>query len=862
MKRFDVMKSVEHDYLLQSLIKQNEVLEKISQGEDLIHVLETIILSIEDIFSDVMCSVLFWDDKQKILKNAIGPSLPQEYLASLNNGVKIGPNEGSCGTAAFFGETVIVTDISLDRLWSKYRDLPLSFGLRSCWSKPIHSPERKLLGTFAFYYSKPHQPSMSEIDVFERFTYLAGIAMERQKVEQKREKYELMAENITELLLILDPKGYITYASPSFKTTLGYDPDELLGKYSFDYLPLNNVKFLSEEFGKIVKEKADDFKIINIMNRDGKYVPIEVTGVPVLEKSGEVKNIVMVGRDIQERKIIEKALKESEERYRLLVDSSPDAILVHDNGEIVYTNKSGATLIGIDKPSTIFGNSIYSYIDPKDHPIIINRLKQYYCGEAEMLDPVEVKVIKCNGESVNIEITSRVVIYEGRTCVQSIARNITDRKKNEEKIKFLAYHDHLTKLPNRFYFNELIQKQLDNMKQVKHKMAILCFDLDNFKQLNESLGHSMADNVLKTVSEKIRKCIPIDAVIARVSGDEFSILLPNIENIEQVEFISKTILATCNDEVSIEGRSIKTPVSIGVSVYPSHGKDREELVRKANLALDTAKQKGKNNFQLYTEEIKNKFVRKRKLAEDLKYAIENHQFFICYQPIINTMKNKVCSVEALLRWKHPFEGMISPGEFIPISEDNGTIVPIGEWVLRSACFQVKQWQQRGFYDLVLKVNLSVRQFEQENFVEMIANVLKDTSYNPQLLELEITESILMQNTEQTIEILNKLKKLGVKISLDDFGKGFSSLSYLTDFSFDVLKIDRSFIQKVLIDEKSAAIVNTVINLAHQLNLRVVAEGVETEEQFKFLVNNQCEEVQGFFFSHPLPVEDFERLYCT
>jgi diguanylate cyclase len=366
--------------------------------------------------------------------------------------------------------------------------------------------------------------------------------------------------------------------------------------------------------------------------------------------------------------------------------------------------------------------------------------------------------------------------------------------------------------------------------------------------------------VLNMVSERVCDSLPTKALIARISGDEFSILLPNVKDILEVEDIAKNILEVFKHDYFIEGRRLKITVSIGISMYPVSGQDPEELIKNADLAMYIAKERGKNTYQVFTDEIKKKFVKRRKLDEDLKYAIKDNQFDIYYQPIINVEKNTVSSVEALLRWNHPEKGLITPGEFIPLVEENGLIIPIGEWIFRNACLQVKQWHREGLSGLALKVNLSVRQFEQENFVEMIASILHDTGINPELFELEITESMLMGNTDHTLKIFNKLKALNVKIALDDFGKGFSSLSYLTQFPFDVLKIDRSFIQKMLIDDKSAAIVKTVIHLGHQLNLKVVAEGVETEDQLKFLINNQCEEVQGFLFNKPLSVQEFEVEY--
>jgi diguanylate cyclase (GGDEF)-like protein len=487
-------------------------------------------------------------------------------------------------------------------------------------------------------------------------------------------------------------------------------------------------------------------------------------------------------------------------------------------------------------------------------------LHRVLAGETEILEPTEIKLIRSNGDVIDVEVKSRMVKYQGKLVIQSIGRDITERKKTEDKIKFMAYHDNLTQLPNRLYFNQLLQSEIVKAKQYGEKIAVLFIDIDNFKEVNDSIGHHAADEVLKLFSKRVSYCVPPNAIVARVSGDEFSILLPNVKDMLEIVGITKKILDACKPDFSLGVSRIKITISMGISVYPTSGEDSEELMKNADLAMHIAKQKGKNTYQLFTEEIKENIAKKRRLNKDLTYAISDNQFLIYYQPVINLEKNDISSVEALIRWNHPKKGLISPVEFIPLVEENGLIIEIGEWVLRSSCLQVKQWQREGLSGLALKVNLSVRQLEQENFVEMMANVLDDTGFDSELLELEITESVLMRNTEQMIEVFDRLKLLNVKISLDDFGKGFSSLCYLTQFPFDILKIDRSFIQKMLLDEKSAAIVKIIINLAKQLNLRVVAEGVETEAQLSFLINNQCEEVQGFLFNKPLSVQDFELEY--
>lgn len=423
----------------------------------------------------------------------------------------------------------------------------------------------------------------------------------------------------------------------------------------------------------------------------------------------------------------------------------------------------------------------------------------------------------------------------------------------------LAYHDPLTQLPNRVLFHDRLSLALAKARRNNEKAAVLFLDLDRFKLVNDMLGHVMGDCLLKEVSIRLSNCMRQSDTIARLGGDEFTILIPDINHVEDAARIAQKILDVIRDPFYIKGHEFHVSVSIGISLYPEDGDDAETLMRHADMAMYRAKEQGLNMFQLYIAEMNNKIIERLDMEQSLRKSLENKDFALYYQPQVNALTGRIEAMEALLRWQHPDRGLVSPDEFIPLVEDTGLILPIGEWVLRTACAQSKAWQDAGYPPMTVTVNISACQFRQENLPKVVAQVLKETELEPQLLEVEITESVTMNDADFTSSVLRDLKNMGVQIAIDDFGTGHSSLSYLKRFPIDTLKIDRSFIRDVAHDPEDAAIVTTIIAMAQNLNLNVIAEGVETTEQVSFLIQRQCEKMQGFYFSKPVPPEEFEKL---
>ena len=447
-------------------------------------------------------------------------------------------------------------------------------------------------------------------------------------------------------------------------------------------------------------------------------------------------------------------------------------------------------------------------------------------------------------------------LLQGILGMSMIASLLEDEREASElasaEISHLAYTDPLTGLPNRPLFMDHLILALAQAARSTQKVAIFFLDLDRFKEINDSLGHSTGDALLKAVADRIRRCVREGDTIARFGGDEFTLLIPRIDNVEDAAKIAQKVHETLKIPFVIADRELFVTTSIGISVYPVDGVDPETLVRNADSAMYRAKDSGRDNYQLYAPSMNARALERLALENMLRRALENDELVLHYQPLVSATTRQVVGFEALVRWQHPEQGLLSPAHFISTAEMSGLIVPIGKWVMRTACIQAKMWRKRADHDLYVAVNLSARQFQQPDLVDQVAAILEETGLKPESLELEITESNAMQNAEKTIYTLRELKALGVRIAMDDFGTGYSSLSYLKRFPIDTLKLDRSFVLDVTTDRGDAAIVSAVIAMAHSLDLHVVAEGVETEAQLDFLCKQKCDRIQGYFFSKPLP----------
>jgi diguanylate cyclase (GGDEF)-like protein len=519
-----------------------------------------------------------------------------------------------------------------------------------------------------------------------------------------------------------------------------------------------------------------------------------------------------------------------------LVELSPNPIVEIDwDGNITYLNSAA---------SLKFSNIELAKLE---HPILKDLLEKNQHRNGNLL----IREVK-----VETEIFEQHVHYlTDSKLIRSYIFDITDRKRVEEVLQYQAFHDPLTDLPNRALFQEQLSLAIANAHRNQTQMAVIFLDLDCFKNINDSLGHSTGDRLLQLFAQRLRTCMREGDTLARWGGDEFTILLPHIHSIEETAKFSQRLIETLKLPFEIGEHQLYVKKSLGIAIYPQDGEDPETLLKNADAAVYRAKEQGRNRYQFYSSTMTSQVSEWLRLEHLLHQAIAKEELFLTYQPQLNIATGKIIGMEALVRWHHPELGLVSPAKFIPLAEDNGLIVPIGEWVLKTACAQNKAWQRLGLPCFKVSVNLSARQFQHVNLVEMVAQVLEETDLDPQWLELEITETTIMQNVKFACKALERLEQIGIRISLDDFGTGYSSLGYLKQFPFHTLKIDQSFVRDLSINSRDTAIISAVIALGRGLNLRVIAEGVETQQQLDILQSLQCEAIQGYWLSKPLTAQD-------
>ncbi|EDL63841.1 hypothetical protein BSG1_13231 [Bacillus sp. SG-1] len=586
-----------------------------------------------------------------------------------------------------------------------------------------------------------------------------------------------------------------------------------------------------------------------ITKPDGNVRWIQDRGIPTLDEKGNLIYFSSVLFDITDR-------KESEDQYRSLVEMSPDIIAVIRDGKFVYMNAAGSRVLGAKDPDSLIGEDILKVASEKDVGMIRKSISEYSERVRAGNLIFEIKATRFDGVEIDAEVSAMPILYGSKPAIQIVGRDITERKKTEETIREMAYYDTLTSLPNRNMFKLRLNKLLESSPSTS--LAILFLDLDRFKVINDTKGHSTGDRLLVKVADRLTDVLNKEGEVFRQGGDEFILLLDNSDK-EKAASLSVRILQSFTKPIDISGQDFFVTPSIGISMYPDDGMDQETLIKHADTAMYLAKDRGKNNFQFYNRNLNRNTTRKMDLENELRKALELQQLVLFYQPKVNLETGEVLGVEALIRWEHPTLGMVSPAEFIPLAEETGLIVPIGKWVLWEACRQSKEWKKSGIGCISVAVNISVRQLQDDDFVQHVQQAMKDTGLEPSLLELEITESI-MQDFEKSSRILNKLKNLGVTISIDDFGTGYSSLTNLRFLPIDHIKIDKSFVDDIIDHSKhskNGSIVKTIIDLGHNMNFNIIAEGVEEEEQVDFLLQNSCSIGQGYFYSRPLPPEQLE-----
>ncbi|WP_078381476.1 bifunctional diguanylate cyclase/phosphodiesterase [Sutcliffiella halmapala] len=555
---------------------------------------------------------------------------------------------------------------------------------------------------------------------------------------------------------------------------------------------------------------------------------------------------------------LNKNVENSEQRYRSLFEHNSDIVFSIDLfGRFLSVNPRFSEIFGFSEKQILKKNAL-DFLKPKDVERVTNH---FYKALQGIEQNYEVELKERDGQEKTYLIKHIPIIVNGeRAGIYAIGRDITAQKKAEERVAYLAYFDPETSLPNRQNFSDRLSEDLREIKKRKnkHKLAVLFIDFDRFKIINDSLGHYVGDKLLKSIIERIRKILPTNSYLGRFGGDKFILSLTSFQNMDEVIDVAQALLNTINKPILYHEQEFYVTASLGVSLYPDDGVDEDSLLKNADAAMNQAKKLGGNRIKFYSNDMNNQALFRIELESYLRKALEKNEFFLCYQPFIEIQTNAVLGAEALIRWDHPKLGLVSPAEFIPLAEETGLITDIGVWVLQTACQEAKKWHDKGLGDFTISVNVSAYQFQQPTFIQEVKKALDISGLAPCFLQLELTESVMLRNATYSIAVMKELQDFGVQLSVDDFGTGYSSLSYLKDLPINNLKIDRSFIKNLRFDSKDVAIVNAIVTMGKGLNLKVIAEGIETEEQLQLLHHLTCDVAQGYYLSKPLAAENYVK----
>ncbi|NER39887.1 MAG: EAL domain-containing protein, partial [Oscillatoria sp. SIO1A7] len=987
---------------------QNELLAKIARGEPLSDIFNTLISIVEHNLDGVLCSILLID-KDNRLRHGAAPSLPSDYNQAVN-GILIGEGVGSCGTAAFRNEIVIVSDIATDSLWCPYKDLALTYGLRACWSSPIAASDGRVLGTFAMYYPEVRSPQETELTVIVQMAHIAGIAIERQQAEERLRRSEatlLEAQRVARIgnwefdipsqTIAWSPEMFRIYglnpskSAPSYPEYLQMLPAEdslrlqkyveraiaegtpYTIEYSFrsdgslshhesraeverddrgqvirlfgttlditerkqaeialqnlitgtaaitgqDFFPalashiakalnvsyaivseraeerLRTLGFwangalqdnfaydiaktpceLTLQLGKfycehsiqqrfpydldLVDMGAESYLAIALRNTQGQAIGnlciLNQQGIPDPYQAEQILQVFAARAAAElERQRAEVAIK----RQLAAIEATIDGIGILKDDTYLYVNQAHLDLFGYEHPDDLVGKNWRLLYPPEElsrfEREILPILKRDRSWQGEAI------AIRKDG-STFVEGVSLTLVEDG--LLICICRDISDLKKARELIVHNALHDPLTDLPNRTLLLERLELAIERSLQIEsYRYAVLFMDLDRFKVINDSLGHVVGDQLLIAIAGRLKKYLRKMDLVARLGGDEFVILLEDIDSTEDVLQIAKQILTGCQAPIDIKGHQIFTSISIGIVLGTKDYHQATDLIRDADIAMYRAKTQERNSYKFFDAGMHVEALKRLTLETDLRKAIDREEFTIHYQPIVDLLDCRLVGFEALVRWQHPTRGLISPGEFVPVAEETGLIALLDSWVFHKACEQIVTWNFSNSYPLKISINLSVPDLCKPTLIRDIDDVLANTGLEGNLINLEITESMLIEDVDKTIDLLAQLASRQIQIGIDDFGTGYSSLNYLHRLPVHNLKIDRSFVSQMQAGKRNYRVVSTIIALSKQLGLTVVAEGIETKEQMEQLQQLGCQFGQGYLFSKPLAPSDIESRF--
>lgn len=737
--------------------------------------------------------------------------------------------------------------------------------------QPLLSGKKKKLK-----FESPHQrkdgssyPAEVCLELFSGNTtpvFVAKISdiSEKQAINEELRKMALVAERTSNAVAIADAKGHLEWVNDAYTKMTGYSLKEIKGKTPGSFL--HGAK-TDKAVITIIKEAMSCGQGIRteILNykKSGKKYWVNLDIQPICNADGNIENYVAIETEITEHKRsqqavdkLNKQLEEEKERYDLAILGSANGLWDWDIvADTVHYSSRFRELLGYSAEE--FPNKLESF-GSIVHPDDVERAGEVVANHLKNKTPYDLQYrLKTKGGIYKWFRAKAQALWDDHDNATRMAgsiSDITEHKRTEDAIKHLAKTDALTGLPNRMLFHERLKTALTHAKRTDNRVGVMLLDLDHFKNINDTLGHPAGDALLCEVSRRILDCVRETDTVARLGGDEFAIIATHLLEPVDVDRLARRIVESLAKPFNLEGKKVHSGASIGITVYPENSGDSDELLRNADIALYDAKADGRGTYKLYDDDMNEQIQIRRTIEADLRQAMENNDLELFYQPQIEIATMRIIGAEALLRWKHPEKGMIPPSEFIPIAEATRMIIPLGEWVLNTACKQNKKWQDQGLPPTIIAVNVSPLQFKHHDMLDTLRRALKAADINPRWMEIEITEAVAMG--KNSVKVLNDLKEVGVQLSIDDFGTGYSSLNRLKDFPVDRLKIDKSFVRSIENELDHCAIGTAIIQLGHSLNLKVIAEGVETPEALEHLNHMGCDDAQGYLFSPALPAKDF------
>lgn len=839
---------------------QQDILKMISTEQQLPEILQRICLMAEQQSSVVHAAVMLKQGEQ--LQLAAAPSFNAAFLAALNS-LPVADNAGCCGSAAYQKSLVMVPSIAADKNCHAYAAAAQAQGVQACWSMPMVSAQEEVAGTFALYCSEAREARKNELELMISCSRFAALAIERAAhkslLQQSEQRFRSLYQLNPDPVYIINPEGYFVDMNQAGCKLLQYSRAEVLTMHYARVMLPEHLPLVDRHFASVLSGNGERFEA-SIVTRSGRQLELDISIIPSWQ-DGKIIGVIGVSKDISAQVQAQNQLR----LFKRAVDATSNGVIIADilqaDMPIIYVNGAFEKLTGYSSTEAVGRNC--RFLQGKERDLLATKQIRDAIAKRQEYSGVLRNYRKDNSAFWNNLFLAPVPDERGDISHYiGIQTDISEQKQYEQELAYNAAHDLLTGLPNRALLKDRLTQSYQICQRNQQKVAILFIDLDDFKLINDSLGHLSGDEVLKQSCQRISDCIRPGDTLARIGGDEFVLMLTDLSSSDEVLPVAERILEAVALPLMIAGQELHITASIGISLSDQQLSEPMQMVQQADLAMYRAKQLGRNNYQWFSAELDNALSKQLNLRSQLKKAIANQEFELYYQPQIDAISGDIVGLEALLRWPHQEQGFISPDEFIPLAEETGEIVALSSWVLDKASAYNKSLIERGLARVVMAVNVSSLQFQRNNFIEQLQQTLQANGLEPHWFEIELTESLLFDNTEQVILKLQQIKQFGIKVSIDDFGTGYSSLNYLKRLPMDKLKIDRSFIRDIVTDKRDAAISKAIIAMAHHLDIKVIAEGVENEAQVALLRKSLCDEYQGYYFAKPMPAAQLELFLQT